>query len=60
MESMANIFQRLGSQYPKEDAFLYGAAMDGIMLHYMQMEESYPVDEMKAFVLKRFLPDKFD
>lgn len=56
--AMSDIFRRLGAEHPEQEALFYGAVMDGIMLHYMQMEEMYPIEEMKAFVLKRFLPGK--
>lgn len=57
VDAMADIFRRLGAEDPGKEALFYGALLDGIMLHYMQMEEHYPIEEMKAFVLKRFLPD---
>lgn len=55
---IAGIFRRLGAGEPEKEAFYYGAVLDGIMLHYMQMEEAYPIEEMKAFVIKRFLPEE--
>ena len=58
VEAMTDLFRRLGAKQPKLEALYYGAVLDGIMLHYMQMEEPYPVEEMKAFVLKRFLPEE--
>ena len=54
--AISGIFRRLGAEEPEKEALYYGAVLDGIMLHYMQMEENYPIEEMKAFVLKRFLP----
>ncbi len=56
--AMAGIFRRLGAEEPEKEALYYGAVLDGIMLHFMQMEEHYPIEEMKAFVLKRFLPEQ--
>lgn len=53
---ISGIFRRLGTEQPEKEALYYGAVLDGIMLHYMQMEAHYPIEEMKAFVLKRFLP----
>ena len=53
--AIADIFRRLGSGEPEKEALYYGAVLDGIMLHYMQMEETYPIEEMKAYVLDRFL-----
>lgn len=55
--AISGIFRRLGSAQPEKEALFYGAVLDGIMLHYMQTEEAYPIEEMKDFVLKRFLPD---
>lgn len=54
-ELFIDIFKRLGVEEPKKEAFFYGAAIDGMMIHYMQMEKEYPLDEMKAFILKHFL-----
>lgn len=55
---ISGIFRRLGAEEPEKEALYYGAVLDGIMLHFMQMEEHYPIEEMKAFVLKRFLPEQ--
>ncbi|MCO6487502.1 MAG: TetR/AcrR family transcriptional regulator [Phaeodactylibacter sp.] len=57
--AIADIFRRLGSGEPEKEALYYGAVLDGIMLHYMQMEETYPIEEMKAYVLSRFLPERY-
>ena len=50
---MAGWFEEMGSEQPMEETLFYGAVMDGIMLHYMQMEE-YPVEQMKTYVLNHF------
>lgn len=55
--AISGIFRRLGAGQPEKEALYYGAVLDGIVLHYMQMEENYPIEEMKAFVIKRFLPE---
>ena len=34
-------FRRLGAKGTGKEALYYGAVLDGIMLHYMQMEETY-------------------
>ncbi len=56
VKAVAGIFERLGAAEPIKEAFYYGAVLDGVMLHYMQLEENYPIEEMKAFVLDKFLP----
>jgi AcrR family transcriptional regulator len=54
IRQMVDIFIRMGAPQPDKEAFLFGAMLDGIMMHYLQMEEQYPLDEMKDFVLKRY------
>ena len=50
---MVDLFERLGAKQPKKEAFYFGAVLDGMVIHYMQMEEDYPLDEMKDFILDR-------
>jgi AcrR family transcriptional regulator len=57
LRAMAALFEELGSDKPKETAYYYGAVLDGILLHYIQMEEGYPLDAMKTMVLQQFLPN---
>jgi AcrR family transcriptional regulator len=52
---MTDLFQRLGMDDPEEEAYLYGAMIDGVILHYMQFEDKYPLEKMKNFILKRYL-----
>jgi AcrR family transcriptional regulator len=54
IDMMVTIFTELGSKHPREEALFYGAVMDGVMLHYMQMDD-YPVEQMKKYVLNKFL-----
>jgi hypothetical protein len=32
----------------------FGAILDGMMLHYMQMEDNYPMEAMKKHILEKF------
>jgi AcrR family transcriptional regulator len=56
MGASIDIFRKLGYENPEEEAWFFGAAMDGMMLHYMQMEHQYPIERMKAFVMARYKP----
>ncbi len=49
-----DLFERLGVEDPKHEAFYYGALMDGIFLHYMNLGEQYPLQEMMNFILTRY------
>ena len=48
------IFEQMGYADPKKEAFVYGAIMDGIMLHYITLGESYPIDAMKDYIIKKY------
>lgn len=50
---MIDLFERLGAKQPEKEAFYYAAVLDGMIIHYMQMEDSYPLDEMKDFILEQ-------
>lgn len=52
------IFTKMGLADPLKEALFFGAVMDGMLVHFMQMGETYPMDEMKDFVVKRFCTPK--
>lgn len=56
IEQMAEVFRRMGVGQPTEEALFFGALLDGVMLHYMQMEDKYPLDGMKAMILEKYGP----
>jgi AcrR family transcriptional regulator len=47
-----SIFERLGAANPKLEAYFYGAVLDGMMVHYINMGDNYPLDEMEAFIIE--------
>ncbi len=48
------LFTKLKAPNPRQSAFLLGAAMDGIMLHYIHMGDEYPIDEMAKNLIETF------
>ncbi len=54
MGQLVAIFTELGWEDPMKEAFFYGAFMDGMFLHYLQMIDAYPLDDMKNYLLKRY------
>lgn len=54
---VAELFQQMGVENPMMEAMYYGAAMDGMMIHYMTMTDRYPLLEMKQYILSRY--DKY-
>jgi AcrR family transcriptional regulator len=47
------LFQEMGAACPKEEAYLFGAQMDGMMLHYLTVQDAYPLDSMQDFLIKK-------
>jgi AcrR family transcriptional regulator len=56
IEQMAEVFRRMEAERPTEEALFFGALLDGVMLHYMQMEDKYPLDGMKAMIPEKYGP----
>ena len=54
IEKGIELFTKLKSPNPMQSAFLLGAAMDGIMLHYIHMGEEYPLDAMAKALIETF------
>lgn len=48
------LFTKLKSPNPMQSAFLLGAAMDGILLHYIHMGDEYPIDAMAKSLIETF------
>jgi AcrR family transcriptional regulator len=47
------LFEQMGVEDPEKEAYYYGAVLDGLILHYMQLGEEYPLEEMKKYILKK-------
>jgi len=48
------LMNRMGYPNPKMEAYAVGAMLDGIMLHYINMLEDYPFDEMKDYLIQKY------
>lgn len=53
---MIQIFKDIGIPDPEKEAWLYGAQLDGMFMHYMNMQDQYPLEEMKEYLLQRYEP----
>ncbi|HFA51820.1 MAG TPA: TetR/AcrR family transcriptional regulator [Bacteroidetes bacterium] len=47
-------FQQLGHPDPEMQAMLFGAAMDGVFLHYILSPNDYPLEEVKCLLIENF------
>jgi AcrR family transcriptional regulator len=54
LAQVEEIFQHLGYEDFKNEALMFGSIIDGSLLHFMHRGESYPIDEMKAFIIKKY------
>lgn len=54
IEQFVDLFKQMGFENPKMEAYLMGAMLDGIALHYMTLEAAYPLEEMITLVKKRY------
>lgn len=54
ISEVIGLFRQLGAGEPELEAYLYGGTLDGVLMHYLQMGEKYPLEEMKTYVLRRF------
>ena len=46
IEKGTELFQSMGSSEPFEDSMLFGAALDGLIMHYLHLREHYPIDRI--------------
>ena len=49
-----SLIQSMGYPNPKMEAYAIGAMLDGIMLHYINMRDDYPFDEMKDYLIQKY------
>lgn len=54
IQLLVNILIQLGVEDAEKEAYLMGAALDGLLLQYFFIGKEYPVEEMKALFIKRF------
>ncbi len=53
-EMMEGIFRNMNVEDPKKEAYFFGALLDGLFLHYISMIDSYPLEEMKEFIINKY------
>ena len=54
MEIGLELFTKTGAKDPMKEALLFGATLDGIILHFMHIGEDYPLEEMKNYAIEKF------
>lgn len=48
-------FRRLGAAQPEMEALFLFAEIDGVCLHWLQNPAQYPLEEMKQFLIQKYL-----
>ncbi len=54
IDEIENLFKMKNSKNPREEAFLFGALLDGIFFDYFIMKPSYPIKKIKEFLIKKY------
>lgn len=54
MELGIDLFRKTGVQDPLKEALMFGAVIDGMLMHYMHLGEEYPLEEMKNYIIEKF------
>jgi AcrR family transcriptional regulator len=54
LEFGKNLYEQLGFENPMEQAMLFAATMDGVMLHYILSPQDYPVETVKQLLIDTF------
>lgn len=54
LQHLSDNFRRLGAAVPEAEALLLFALIDGVCLHWLQHPATYPLDEMKNLLIKKY------
>ena len=54
IEKSAQIFEDLGYDDPKTEAFFLGATLDGVLLGLITMGKDYPLENVKKVILEKY------
>jgi AcrR family transcriptional regulator len=53
LDQLIDLFNQLKIPNPRMEAMHFAAILDGVVLHYMYMEDLYPLDEMRDFIIEK-------
>jgi AcrR family transcriptional regulator len=59
IERITMLFGQLQVEDPLKEGYILGAFLDGIMLHYIVMEENYPLEEMADYFIREFIEKRY-
>ena len=52
IDHIFELFEKVGAENPKLEAYQLGATLDGIMMHYITLKNGYPLDKMEAYIIE--------
>lgn len=59
VHTLTSYFERTGARNPNAEAMLFSALVDGVLFHYLVMED-YPLEEIKKTIINRFKTENYD
>lgn len=54
LEAFEATFEQLGYPDPVAEARVLGAILDGVLLHFWLLGETYPIDRVKNLIIKKY------
>ena len=54
------IFKQIGLKNPNAEARMFISMLDGLALQYFFVKETFPVEKMKKFLIKRYSKDRLE
>ena len=54
MQQFIQLFEELDVPKPQLEAYLLGSALTGVMMQYVHLQQEYPLEEMKAYLINKF------
>ncbi|MEO0776021.1 MAG: TetR/AcrR family transcriptional regulator [Bacteroidota bacterium] len=54
LKVVEELFRQKGSPNPRREALMLSATLDGIFLHYLNLREDYPLEEMVNHLIEQF------
>jgi len=54
LQYMTHVFAEKGATEPRLEAMFFAASLDGIAIQFMNLDDDYPVGQMRNFLMEKF------
>lgn len=49
-----HLFEQLGYEDPQMETYFFGCLLDGVVMQYVSIEQEYPLESLRKFILKKY------